>query len=214
MRRRDFIGLVGGRRGPVAAGGACAKAVPPCGCVFLRRPSTRSIRATRSRVRPRASPRRGLSTGKTVKIEYLSSGASGQYDRLPAMARDLASSGASMLSSPPARRPVRAAKAAAATLPIIFTTDRRSRLQIGFVASLNRPGGNMTGVTLLSARASGPKLLELLHRRSAYGHRDWPPRQPHQSQLFRRAVRRTRGRRRGGPSAIELTAPRGGSYGE
>jgi putative ABC transport system substrate-binding protein len=100
----------------------------------------------------------GYEDDRNIKIEYR--WANGQYDRLPSMAADLVRDQVTVIAAlgTPA---VRAAKAATATIPIAFTTIA-DPVQIGFVASLNRPGGNVTGVTLLAVEI-GPKLLEMLH---------------------------------------------------
>jgi len=99
----------------------------------------------------------GYEDGKTVKIEYR--WADGQYDRLPSMAADLVRDQVAVIAAlgTPA---VRVAKAATATIPIAFATIA-DPVQMGFVTSLNRPGGNLTGVTLLAVEV-GPKLLEIL----------------------------------------------------
>jgi putative tryptophan/tyrosine transport system substrate-binding protein len=101
----------------------------------------------------------GYQDGKNVKIEYR--WVENQYDRLSSMAADLVGREVAVIAATTTPA-VRAAKAATGTIPIVFTTIA-DPVQIGFVASLNRPGGNVTGATLLSVEV-GPKLVELLHR--------------------------------------------------
>jgi len=155
VRRRGLIKMIGGGAAalPIAAQ-AQRPAVPVVGYLSANTPS--------GDARPAAAFIRGLGQtgyedGKTVKIEYR--WADGQYDRLPPMAADLVRDQVAVIAAlgTPA---VRVAKAATATIPIAFTTIA-DPVQIGFVTSLNRPGGNLTGATLLAVEI-GPKLLEIL----------------------------------------------------
>ena len=109
--------------------------------------------------------RDGLRRGRNLAIEYR--WAEGHYDRLPALAADLSAAGGSDCRN--ARTaPARAAKAATSTIPIVFQTGSDPVTE-GLVASLNRPGGNVTGATRQSLELNA-KRLGLLIR--------WCPRPP------------------------------------
>src|SRR5262245_6560495 len=157
MRRREFIGGAAAMSSSIwsLAAHAQQRALPVVGLLHGESPDgfAGMLDAFREGLK-----QFGFVEGQNVAIEYR--WANGQNDRLPALAADLVRRRVAVIATFGTTAPL-VAKAATTTIPIVFSTAF-DPVQIGLVASLNRPGGNITGISSMAVELSG-RLLQLMH---------------------------------------------------
>jgi putative ABC transport system substrate-binding protein len=158
MKRREFITLLGGAAvaWPFTVRAQQQSSMPVIG--FLHGASAGPFAHIVAGLR-QGLKETGFTEGKNITIEFR--WAEGRYDRLPALAADLVSRGVVLIVTGGGEPPAAAAKAATASIPIVFNIGS-DPVKVGLVASLSRPGGNATGVNILTEELAA-KRIGLLH---------------------------------------------------
>src|SRR5262247_3871366 len=156
MRRREFITWLGGVAAWPLAARAQQSTMPAVGFVYPGAPelSTGIVAAFRKGLNET-----GFIEGRNVTVEFRF--AYNDNARLPELLRDLVQRGVAVIATPASTPAALAAKAVTATVPIVFGVGA-DPVEIGLVASLNRPGGNLTGISSMNAEL-GTKRLGILH---------------------------------------------------
>jgi putative ABC transport system substrate-binding protein len=157
VTRRDLIALLGGTAAAWPLGARAQQAGRPV--IGFLNPGSRADFGHHAEALLKGLKENGFSEGEAITVEYR--WAEGRYERLPQHAEALVNLRAAVIAvgSPPATFAV---KSATSTIPIVFITAD-DPVKDGFVTSFNRPGGNLTGVTVFTTAAMWNKRLELLH---------------------------------------------------
>jgi putative ABC transport system substrate-binding protein len=167
MKRREFITMVGGA---AAAWPLAARAQQPAMLVIgVLGSASEAAYTERLTLIRQGLAEIGFVEGRTVAMEYR--WARGQLDRLPALAVDLVGRKVNVIIATGGLQAPRAAMSVTSTIPIVFSTDGDPVKQ-GLVASLNRPGGNATGITVFSASLTAKRLeifRELVPKTKVFG---------------------------------------------